>query len=394
MNKKKKIILIILTVLILAFAGFLFVRYKDEQARQEAYSKLNRFNEDGVLFDRQEIAKELENKYFYKQLNDDEKLYYEALYYTSKNASTTIEWTLFPETRILQRAKHAFIEDNPLYYWWAYGNFIFTDKVVVGNYKGEDIYYYASTPENADQNEIVTNLKKLEEIGDKVIADSYDDNPYIYVKNIHDYIINNIVYGENDNQQTIVGALLEKECVCEGYTRAFHYLVDRAGFECIGTSGVVKILVSAESPNINHAWNKIKIGDYWYMVDTTWDDFVYSLDDKNELNVPTYSYFLINDKYAAIDHEEYELTGFTKPKAEDDVLFHIDNKAKAFDSFNYKDMAGFIEECKKAGSLFAELRYLNKKDYETALKSVPYNNWYNYSDVEQTITVILNQKVR
>ena len=52
--------------------------------------------------------------------------------------------------------------------------------------------------------------------------------------------------------QTIVGCLLDKQCVCAGFSKTFTYFCHKAGIDCTG-------VVSDD-----HAWNMVKINGKWY----------------------------------------------------------------------------------------------------------------------------------
>lgn len=384
MKKRTKIFISVL-ILVACIISLIFVFNNREE--EEINS---RFNEYGVTFNREDIQAKLTNKYYYQQLDDEEKLYYEALYDSSSKCLDTIEWSFFPESRFLSRAKRAFIEDNPLYYWWNYASFIYTDKITEQDEKGNELVYYVSKPENTENRDLINDIAKIEEIGDKVIKDCYDDNPYEYVRKIHDYLIDNVVYtADTANHHTIYGALLEGKCVCEGYTRAFHYLVNKAGFECASIQGVAKMPLSKDNPNTNHAWNKIKINDNWYMVDATWDDVTYQTKNGQEIDTASYSYFLLNDDYASIDHEEYEIKGFVYPKCNDTIQNNIDTNIEFFDTYDKKEIDSFIKSKKASGSPFVELRFLNEDDYSKALKYISYSYYLMYTDLCHEIIVIL-----
>lgn len=81
---------------------------------------------------------------------------------------------------------------------------------------------------------------------------------------IHNYLVNNIVYDESDpnTAHNAYGALIKGLAVCDGYSKAFKYFMDRFGIE----NGLVL------SYEMAHAWNYIKIDGVSYFVDTTWDD--------------------------------------------------------------------------------------------------------------------------
>lgn len=70
-----------------------------------------------------------------------------------------------------------------------------------------------------------------------------------------------ITYNLNaPHNQSMLGALVDEECVCNGYTMAATYFFNLAGIESFG--------VRSDS----HAWNIAKIDGIWYEVDTTWLD--------------------------------------------------------------------------------------------------------------------------
>ena len=63
-------------------------------------------------------------------------------------------------------------------------------------------------------------------------------------------------------QHSMYGALVDGIAVCDGYSKAYMYLLDEVGIEsylCI-------------SLDLDHAWNIVKIYGNWYHVDVTWDD--------------------------------------------------------------------------------------------------------------------------
>ncbi len=89
---------------------------------------------------------------------------------------------------------------------------------------------------------------------------------YQKVKAIHDYIVNHVVYLFDDQNQcySAYGAIINGKAVCQGYASLFYRMCREAGIPAriitgLGNGGA-------------HAWNIVKLGDYWYNVDVTWDD--------------------------------------------------------------------------------------------------------------------------
>lgn len=99
------------------------------------------------------------------------------------------------------------------------------------------------------------------------------------VKNLHDWICNNIAYDAemffsgNIQNQDYVSVLKAKKAVCAGYSNLFKEMCELAGLEAnvihgyskgFGYNGKV-----SEVPD--HDWNSVRIGNKWYLVDSTWD---------------------------------------------------------------------------------------------------------------------------
>lgn len=142
--------------------------------------------------------------------------------------------------------------------------------------------------------EVQTVLDTAISIHDSLINSSMSD--YDKIKAYHDYIINNTEYlNTGDRAHSVVGALIDGQCVCEGYTEAFDLLCYLSGIDCMEISG------TGETDNSfgPHAWNKVCLDGNWYNVDVTWDDPVSSKP------VLRYDYFLISDDKMAEDHEWY-----------------------------------------------------------------------------------------
>lgn len=91
---------------------------------------------------------------------------------------------------------------------------------------------------------------------------------YQKVQAAYEFVVGQVSYYENENDQTIYGALAQGQAVCAGYSRAVQYLLNRVGVVCAYVSGEA---VSA-GEQFTHAWNMVCIeGDYYYL-DATWGE--------------------------------------------------------------------------------------------------------------------------
>ena len=105
-----------------------------------------------------------------------------------------------------------------------------------------------------------------------------DDLTLTKAVRIHDYVAGKITYAYQEDGVTpetpetsvwthnVTGVSYLGRGVCEAYAKAFLYLCNLNGVECLIVTGRVK------ENNEDHAWNYICIEDEWYLVDVTSDD--------------------------------------------------------------------------------------------------------------------------
>lgn len=109
--------------------------------------------------------------------------------------------------------------------------------------------------------------KKVEQIISKVITPNMTD----FEKEValHDYLIENVNYYDYTDideipsiKHSAYGALIEKEAVCDGISKAYSILLNKCGIENVVVTGKM---------DVRHAWNKVKLDDEWYNTDVTSD---------------------------------------------------------------------------------------------------------------------------
>ena len=132
---------------------------------------------------------------------------------------------------------------------------------------------------------------KIEQAKNQILSSLDGMNDYQKIKTVHDYLIDTIEY-ENDLTQSniydIYGALVKKRCVCEGYAKAFQYLMNEIGIE---NTIVIGVGTNSQDQTENHAWNYVELNEKWYAVDVTWDDPIITGGGKLT-NKSRYEYFL------------------------------------------------------------------------------------------------------
>ena len=116
-------------------------------------------------------------------------------------------------------------------------------------------------------------LKKIESVANKLIARAKAAGCYsdlTIAAFLHDYLTDNISYTKKQRDpkrnHCILGPLINRECVCEGYAKTFLFLLGKAGIPAIYVRGKTD-----RETDVGHGWNMVKIGKHWYHTDVTWD---------------------------------------------------------------------------------------------------------------------------
>ena len=112
---------------------------------------------------------------------------------------------------------------------------------------------------------------------EELAASCAGETPLDTARNIHDALIGMIEYTDDETTEeddTAIGALLNGEANCDGYSDAFCLVGSLAGLEVRCQHGdSYRIGFDSDFMNqITHMWNLIKIDGTWRLVDVTWDD--------------------------------------------------------------------------------------------------------------------------
>lgn len=121
-------------------------------------------------------------------------------------------------------------------------------------------------------------------------------SPIETVKKLHDIIARNVRYQDDKelNDHTIVGPLLNRKAVCDGFSKLFKYILDERNIPCLVIRG--KAFRNDLTTSEEHTWNMVKIDEKWLHVDVTFDA---TISMKGNIR---YDYFLLNDEMIMCDH--------------------------------------------------------------------------------------------
>lgn len=262
------------------------------------------------------------NKYFYNQLDEYSKTIYKAFESNKENMKTgtyqinlgtSFSAVLSKENgqdelgSYYQSAIEAYTYDNPdVFYLSPNKMYLNIETTTRGNSKTYNVYINNGEQANylsdefSSKQDIDVAISKIEQVRRKIIQSKTGDD-YQNIKMVHDYLVNNIEYDTSISEKNIYnvyGALVEGKSVCEGYARAFKYLLD--GLE-IESTMVIGKGTNSNGESENHAWNYVKLDSSWYAVDCTWDDPVI-VGGGFLSNSSKYRYFLKGEDEISKDH--------------------------------------------------------------------------------------------
>lgn len=265
---------------------------------------------------------EIENKYYYNQLDVYAKAIYDDLYSHKEDLKTglyTLDFDIAfnallhedsgAETleKDFQLAVNALVFDKPeIFYLDIPKMYLLTEITTFGPKKtyrvsigpSNNVPYLSSSFPNI---EAIRNAEF--QIENLVQSLRFSNDKYYQIREVHDFIVENTKYDETvskSNIYNIYGTLINKEAVCEGYAKTFKYILDKLDIPCIIACGIGQ---NSKGQTESHAWNYVKLNDVWYAVDVTWDDPVI-IGNGSVTNEMRYHYFLRGSNSFFKDHTE------------------------------------------------------------------------------------------
>lgn len=165
-----------------------------------------------------------------------------------------------------------------------------------------------------------------------------DMNEYEREKILHDLLAAKVTYDTaavtDDTRvkaHTAYGALAENLAVCDGYAKAFQYLLRQVGIQSFIVTGN-SVSPGSETP-VGHAWNLVRIDGKWHHVDLTWDD---------QENSIYYAYFNKTDVVIQEDHT-IEAVEYDLPKADSEDADYFTLNGGKMESFNAETIANLLK---------------------------------------------------
>ena len=229
------------------------------------------------------------NCYIYSQLEGVDKdlyeIYYDLVMHQDRIGYKRIYQLGNPDLFDYDRmsvAYYALIYDHPEFFYLEMDEISRLDIMTATNIAGTYLDIRI-TPCSSEEKAMI---KRFDAAVDAFMSDiDMNAAPSEIELQIHDKLINLVTYdypvlninGRN-LAHTAYGALVDdgmgnaNAAVCDGYAKAYQYLLCRAGICSTVVSGVAGSNSGDYAGEGDHAWNIVKLDDEWYEVDCCWDD--------------------------------------------------------------------------------------------------------------------------
>ena len=250
---------------------------EEEYVLDEATEYSEEYSSESLMEYRAPLYRQLPGDFLYPRLPEDEKTVYAALWTGAQEpekdayvAFETYSCTAGDKTEAREqdpmsaeersRAACALLFDHPEIYWSQNIRLLYS-YVIKGSSYTVTVKIKLSLPSGTD---FSAGKDRLRDRAQSLLSEiDRSASQAVVALKVHDALVSRVAYDYDDVSlygHSAYGALVEGAAVCDGYAKAYKYLLDLCGIE----SSVVSSYV--------HAWNILCLEGRYYETDATWDD--------------------------------------------------------------------------------------------------------------------------
>ena len=351
-REKKTLILILICILLIGIAAAERIGYIDMEQfisdKQEAipYQKVSK------------TAEENTEKYYYRQLPEEQKQVYREILEGVRNHTEEIyvHDTDADETNQIFRK---LMKDQPDIFWCDGTATATTHKGTESYTVLKPKYFYTAKESQTMQTEI-TQVAAKWLAGLDADADEYQKILYVYEK-----IVDEVDYDESaPDNQNIYSIFVNRQSVCAGYSKATQYLLEQLGVFCTYVTGKT-------TEGGNHAWNLVKIGENYYYVDTTWSSSGFV---PEEDSIQDFSYTYLCCTAQTLERSHVPDDNLTLPECKDDSYNYYKQNQSWYESYDEAQIyqvlkASILEKREKE-----DFKFANEEAYQQAVSALAEGN--------------------
>jgi len=276
----------------------------DAIAVKMLYSRFADYAKDVMNYDG-DLKPDSQGDYYLREINVSDLNLTVNLTGSGRNRSAGEGEMTNRSNRLLDITSEIFMDDNTQYYmfngyfyWYSYSGGGSSAKIEAVTLSVYPEYAKASVRQ-ANQAVIDAKFSEYARLVSSVSSD-YDKVRLVHDKMLaeRDYADANGVADRNAYAHNILGVMDTSTPgpVCESYTKAFAYVLNRLGIETLILTGSTPEGIDAGAA---HTWNVVKVDGKWYYCDLTFDELDTQdqssggYDPGNQMNGLIYKYFLI-----------------------------------------------------------------------------------------------------
>lgn len=236
----------------------------------------------------------------YQFLPDSLKPGFEILGNGLLNFQRNIRITSVKEKRDLERIFDAVIFDNPAICYFNPNEFSISS--FAGGYSISFDYIY-------DRKKASEIIKRMDDQAEYIISQFIMDDMSDFEKcvSIHDYMTENVHYNFSAmsvdyvyDAFTAEGALIKKQAVCIGISKAMVLILGKIHIPCTIVQGMSTI----DGQEVAHGWNLVRLSGNFYHIDVTWD-----LQEVNHFSSRSHMYMNLDDE-SMLNNHSWEIEAY------------------------------------------------------------------------------------
>ena len=242
--------------------------------------------------------------YAYSQLSKQEQQIYREIYSIVRDFRENVVLSSKDTDKIDHAFKCVMVDHPEIFYVKGYsiGKFIRGKSIDRITLKGT----YTMTKAQAEEK-----AAKVDRYITNVIKNAPQGDDYDIIKYVYEYLIYNTEYDDSAlNNQNILSIVDSGKTVCQGYAKMTQLILNRMGLFCtlvngtaIGSNGTGTGNTSEWS---SHVWNIVRSNGRYYIVDTTWGDATFTINDDEGGSNPkvdiNYEFLMVKDSDIVSTH--------------------------------------------------------------------------------------------
>jgi len=351
-TKKRRSWVPVLILILIVLVAALFLLPVDEYAARISASKNG--------YDITEEYDDLQDRYYYNQLNKKEKKAYRAIVAQLPDFPKKI-YVAKLERDELDEVFQAVSYDNPEYF------FLGTECSLT--HYGKIYEFYPSY--TLEKDEYYEQLSEVKKAAQEILEDVPDGADYEKELYLHDRLSVLSEYSsEADTIYTPYGMLVLHQANCEGYSRTFQWLLRQLGIQ----NRVITGTATSSEGTENHMWNVVTLDGQEYNVDVTWDDYRVKGALSNQMLThiePSHIYFNRSSKVMEDNH--FPVSSDLWINCTDDSHNYFAEEGLLFDTYNthvQNAIRSGIVNAVNGGATSFEIMFTTKSAFNKAEKGL------------------------